>query len=173
MKYLPWLLIILLIGFAFFAYRPSGNNLNKPKDEVKKTFFPSGKIREETPYKNGQPHGLAKLYYESGAIHQESQYINGKANGVSKFFRQDGSLKFESNFKGGQQHGFDRLYDNKGNLVSNINYAFGKKDGKAVIYNNDGTVCNLVYKEDVEIEKVCDKKSENQIEANDSSQASN
>ena len=160
MTRLVWILLTLIIFFGV-SCTPEPE---VTKDGIDKTYFESGKIREEIPMKNGKPHGLVLVYFENGNVHQESHFENGLPNGVSKFYRGDGSLWFESNFKDGKQQGFDRFYDKKGNLTSETNYENGKKNGKGVTYNKDGAVCHLIYKDDEEVEKNCEQKKSDPVE---------
>ena len=47
-------------------------------DGVAKEYYPSGKIKIEEPYKNGQIDGVAKAYDESGKVIQQATFKNGQ-----------------------------------------------------------------------------------------------
>jgi hypothetical protein len=49
----------------------------KPLTGLVKSYYKSGKIWRETPYKNGEQEGLKKWHYESGGIKSEAYYKNG------------------------------------------------------------------------------------------------
>ena len=51
-------------------------------------YYPNGKLKKETNYKNGKKHGLQKLYYKSGKLKDTREYYNGKR--VNSYFYSTG-----------------------------------------------------------------------------------
>ena len=47
--------------------------------EVKKEFYPNGKLKAEVLFKNGKAEGIGKGYYENGNLNIEITYNNNKA----------------------------------------------------------------------------------------------
>ncbi|MBC8884478.1 hypothetical protein H9X57_17170 [Flavobacterium piscinae] len=56
-------------------------------------------------YKNGKLHGIKKVFYNTGLIAEESNYINGIKDGPYKKVAENGIVLEESFFKNGQYHG--------------------------------------------------------------------
>ena len=50
--------------------------------EVKKEFYPDGKLKSETNYKNDKADGIRRVHYENGKLKSELNYKNG--NVISK-----------------------------------------------------------------------------------------
>ena len=46
--------------------------------EVKREYYGSGALRDETPYKNRERNGIAKYYYESGTPRWVIPYVMTK-----------------------------------------------------------------------------------------------
>ena len=71
--------------------------------EVKKEFYPSGKLKLEFSLNtNGKMEGIHKVYYESGKLKSEGNYINGKLEGIVKWYYERGNLWIEANYKSGK-----------------------------------------------------------------------
>ncbi|MDR2904931.1 MAG: hypothetical protein LBU73_03150 [Helicobacteraceae bacterium] len=60
--------------------------------EIRKSFYDSGKVSYETPYKNGKQEGVAKAFYENGKLAHETSYKNGDKDGISKIYRENGKI---------------------------------------------------------------------------------
>ncbi len=54
--------------------------------EVKKEFYPNGKLKSETNYKNGKLEGVATIYYKNGQLLDEETYKNGEAEGIRRVY---------------------------------------------------------------------------------------
>lgn len=46
--------------------------------EIKKTYYPSGKLESEGNYVNGVKHGVYKEFFEDGTLWKEWNFVNGK-----------------------------------------------------------------------------------------------
>ena len=77
--------------------------------EVKKEYYPSGKLKSEVNVVDGKVEGLAKMYYENGNLKAEENYINGKYEGISKTYYESGQLKQEGNHKNDMQEAENNL----------------------------------------------------------------
>lgn len=73
-------------------------------------FKSTGKIAEETTYKNGLLHGHVKNYSDKGILIEDVLYENGKANGLAKYFELSGSLKERGVYKNGIRVGKWEFY---------------------------------------------------------------
>ena len=63
-------------------------------NEVKKkiSYYENGQKSQETPYIDGQQHGVATWWYSNGQKWQETPYVDGQQHGVETWWHQDGSL---------------------------------------------------------------------------------
>lgn len=105
--------------------------------EMKKAYYPSGKIQSETLYKDGKMHGVRKLYYANGKLQSESYYKTGKMEGTVKLYYPSGKLKSEIPLKNGEVDGIRKSYYASSNLCLEIAY----KNGQAIsgfIYTENG-----------------------------------
>ncbi len=52
--------------------------------EVKKEYYPNGRLKAEWNYDNGKLGGISKVYYEGGKLQYEVHYKDGKQEGITK-----------------------------------------------------------------------------------------
>ncbi|MCB0442790.1 MAG: hypothetical protein KDC50_01930, partial [Flavobacterium sp.] len=80
-------------------------------------------------YKNGQLHGVKKVFYNTGLIAEESHYENGIKEGPYKKVAENGVILEESFFKNGQYHGQAIFREAAGDKYSTGEYKKGKSVG--------------------------------------------
>ncbi|MGL2964564.1 toxin-antitoxin system YwqK family antitoxin [Flavobacterium sp. RSB2_4_14] len=98
---------------------------------VRKVFYKSGKIAEETTYKDGIKNGGYKKYAENDVVLEETIYVNGEYDGLAIFRNPDNQITGQGNFKNGKKVGMWKLLE-KGKLI-NVNMdKQGKKFQKRV-----------------------------------------
>jgi len=105
--------------------------------QVRKEYYPSGKLKSETRYINGQLNGIQKGYYESGKLSFEMPFNNGKLNGVQKEYYESGQLESERTYRDGERNGVLKKYYKSGDLMKEVLY----KNGKGIsgyLYDLDG-----------------------------------
>jgi len=73
--------------------------------EIRKGYYPSGKLKSEGSYVKGIKEGIHKKYYESGQLWQGRNYINGKKEGIQKYYYKSGELKEEIYIINGKRKG--------------------------------------------------------------------
>jgi len=110
--------------------------------EVKKEYYPSGKLRYEWNYKNGKKEGIGKEYYESGKIEKEYNFKDGKQDGITKRYYKSGELSSECTYKEGKEEGISKYYYDyeSGALRAEFNYKGGKKEGISRVYYPNGEI---------------------------------
>lgn len=105
-------------------------NYNKGKLEgLRSVFYASGKIAEETMYKNNLKNGAYKRYTETGIIIEESNYKNNEFDGLAIFRdADDGTIVSKGKFVNGKKAGMWQFFQ-KGKLVKeeNMSYPLIKK----------------------------------------------
>ncbi len=106
------------------------NYTNGKLEGLRSVFYPSGKIAEETMYKNNLKNGLYKRYTEAGIIIEESNYSNNEYDGLATFKDpDDGGLVSTGKFIKGKKEGIWQFFE-KGKLVKKENMSFQKKSAK-------------------------------------------
>jgi antitoxin component YwqK of YwqJK toxin-antitoxin module len=107
--------------------------------EIRNGYYKSGALCLETPYVNGERHGIEKEYYESGALWVETPYVDDSIHGIVKVYYESGALLNEAPYVDGEIHGIMKTYDeDKANIVCLALY----DKGREVTYKK-----NLIYKE--------------------------
>ena len=82
---------------------------------IRKVFYLSGKIAEETTYVNGVKEGSYKKYTETKVVLEESIYKNGEYNGIAIFRDADNQIAGQGLFKNGKKVGIWKIRE-KGKL---------------------------------------------------------
>lgn len=107
-------------------------------DGMVKEYYESGKLKEETHYKNGKREGISTWYYETGVIKGERNYKEDQLDGIIRWYYDTGSLGTEFNYKNGKLEGLTKLYWENGNVKADHYYANGKREGLNKQYYNSG-----------------------------------
>lgn len=107
--------------------------------DIRKQFYPSGKLWEEGFYKNGKEEKWRE-YYESGNLKSERFYKNGVIDGISKEYYKDGAVRFEWLHKDGKLDGVRKGYYENGAVESEWPYKDGKLNGIMKSYDEKGNV---------------------------------
>ena len=94
--------------------------INGKLEGVRKVFYKSGKIAEETTYKAGIKNGNYKSYTENGILLEESTYKFGEYEGLAIFKKDDGQISGQGLFKNGKKVGMWKILE-KGK-IKNVNY---------------------------------------------------
>ena len=94
--------------------------------EIKKEYYPSGKLKSEENIINANIEGLFKQYfkryYKNGQLESEANYEDGKEEGLSKGFHKNGKLLYEVNYKNGKREGLEKTYHESGTMSYMGNY---------------------------------------------------
>lgn len=112
-------------------YYPSGvikleaEYKNGQRNGVLSRFYPDGKQQVYEVYADGVLNGGVSTYYNSGNIETEVYYINGVLDGDHKGYYEDGTIKLEGKYLNGKKHGRERQYDANGKPVNEITYNLG------------------------------------------------
>lgn len=97
-----------------------------------KQYFPTGELRSEFIYKEGDTYGISKLYRMNGTLQREMYFLegvnyimlNGKyyiKDGRSEIiYHENGKEEYVGYYKDGQKVDWKK-YDKKGNLISQMN----------------------------------------------------
>jgi len=108
------------------------NTIDKDKVKIEKSYYDSGAIYSEAPYKNGKIHGIVKGYRESGALWRETPYVNGERHGIEKRYYESGTLHWVTPYVDGKIQGIKKVY------VEDTQEIY-----RTVLYNRERTVLTL------------------------------
>ena len=120
--------------------------VNGKLDGVRKVYYKSGEITEETAYKDGIKDGAYKSYTESGIVLEESIYKNGEYEGLAIFRNVENQITAQGIFKNGKKIGMWKILV-KGKL-KNVNMNFQNKKFKKPVMPNQADVKIEVKPED-------------------------
>jgi len=85
---------------------------------IEKSFYPSGQLKIETPYRDGKHHGLQRIYFPSGKLKEEASYVDGKLNGFCRCYNELGLPICDGYFYNDILQGHVTSYDSKGYIKS-------------------------------------------------------
>ncbi|MDP2654324.1 MAG: hypothetical protein Q8Q08_09860 [Candidatus Omnitrophota bacterium] len=108
--------------------------------EVKKFYFPDGKLKAEVNYENGVPNGLGKIYFESGVVSTETIYVNGENNQSKRIYYTNGKLFQEVKFVNGYLAGDWKMYHPNGVLAEVRAYDDQGRQTGIVYYDEKGQI---------------------------------
>jgi antitoxin component YwqK of YwqJK toxin-antitoxin module len=70
----------------------------------------NGEVLAQTWYLHGKQQGKVHQYYLSGKVYSVQKYIDGNLDGVQEYFYEDGTLKTKMPYSAGQLHGLVQLF---------------------------------------------------------------
>ena len=117
MKYLLFFLVVM--------------NCSTPESKklIKKSYFPSGKIREIRSFNDGVRHGLQTAFWENGGKRFEYTAKYGVYEGEFKEWSENGQLFHLAHYKNGQEEGVQKMWHADGQIRSNFVVINGRRFG--------------------------------------------
>lgn len=112
--------------------------VNGKLDGVRKVYYKSGEIAEETTYKNGIKNGPYKSYAENGVVMEESIYKNGEYDGAAVYRNPQNQITGQGIYKKGKKVGMWKIME-KGKL-KDVNMNFQNKNFKKPVMPNQADV---------------------------------
>jgi antitoxin component YwqK of YwqJK toxin-antitoxin module len=83
---------------------------------TKRKYYDNGQLRWETPFVNGQAHGIERCRYPNGKLAWETPWVNDQRHGIARDWHENGQLWFEIAFVNDQRHGIARWWKEDGKL---------------------------------------------------------
>jgi antitoxin component YwqK of YwqJK toxin-antitoxin module len=124
-----------------------GNLVNKLHEgEWKFYHMESNNIMTLENYTADKLNGVRKVYYRSTTLAEETYYKNGLKNGISKLFSEKGVIIDEHNYKDDKFHGVAVYYAGSGVKLYEGSYANGLKTGIWKFYENGKVVKEVIAK---------------------------
>jgi antitoxin component YwqK of YwqJK toxin-antitoxin module len=112
--------------------------VNGKLDGVRKVYYKSGEIAEETTYKNGIKNGTYKSYAENGVVMEESIYKDGEYDGSAIYRNPENQISGQGLYKKGKKIGMWKVLE-KGKL-KNVNMNLQTKNFKKPAMPNQSDV---------------------------------
>lgn len=81
-------------------------------DGAKTTFYPNGKITEESNYKNGVQEGANNYYSSEGVLLKKLSYTKGELQGEAYYYDANGNVTIHGFYKNGKKNGLWQYYKN-------------------------------------------------------------
>ncbi len=126
-------------GFSESAVIEEGEYDAGRKIGVWKTYYPSGKIKNEISYEGGRPKGPYTTYYENGQIEEKGNWSLNKNPGKFTRYYSNGQVQQEFNFdETGKRNGEQKYFHENGQLMMIGNWNGGKEDGEVKEYYDNG-----------------------------------
>ncbi|HZK07772.1 MAG TPA: toxin-antitoxin system YwqK family antitoxin [Bacteroidales bacterium] len=116
--------------------------LNGLQQGLRKAYYNTGLVQEESYFDNGLKDGASKWYNQSGKVIAEYNYQKGEFEGVQKTFHDDGALMTEETYSHNLRQGPFREYYQDGALKTEGDYDNNLKHGIWKEYNPDGTIAS-------------------------------
>ncbi|HPE82860.1 MAG TPA: toxin-antitoxin system YwqK family antitoxin [Aequorivita sp.] len=88
------------------------NYVNGKLDGKIITYYPNGKITQETTYKNGIKEGEDNYYSPDGILLKKLLYANDQLQGPATYYDAYGNVIIEGFYKEGKKHGLWKYYKN-------------------------------------------------------------
>ena len=112
--------------------------VNGKLNGVRKVFYKSGKIAEESTYKDGIKSGIYKSYAENGIVLEDSNYKNNFYDGPAIYRNASNEITGQGVFKNGKKVGMWKMLV-KGKL-KDVNMNYQNKNFKKPIMPNQADV---------------------------------
>ena len=84
---------------------------------VERTWYSNGQLQTETPYVDGEKHGIHREWLYTGPLLNEVSYVDGKRHGNHRVWDTNGRLMWEIPYVDGREHGTHREWSKTGNKI--------------------------------------------------------
>ena len=101
----------------------------KRADGVAMGWFPNGKPKQLSTWKNGIQDGLQKYWWISGHIEREEYFENGEENGECIWYHEEnGRPKIKGYYQNGKPEGLWTWYTNSNEKIFEVYFKNGKEE---------------------------------------------
>jgi len=111
---------------------------------VEKTYFSDGTKRSETPYLNGEIHGVERHWYSDGSIRKETEFSYGKYHGQCLMYDVGGNVLHIINLKNNIKNGYEKsVYPNLYFMYEECFWKNGVQHGVSTWKTEDGDITQM------------------------------
>jgi antitoxin component YwqK of YwqJK toxin-antitoxin module len=103
-------------------------------------FFASGKILEESYYKEGELHGPRTVFFENGQTDYIETYVNGKFDGPYQKFNEQGQLVQEGQYVDNAMSGLWKGWYDSGEMKEEVSFENNNENGPFKEYHPNGKI---------------------------------
>ncbi|MBP7102068.1 MAG: hypothetical protein KBA86_02365 [Bacteroidales bacterium] len=126
-----------------YAYMDKDNVLSdfKPmgKDKVVITsYYPTNKKSCEVTFVNGLRQEVEYTYYPNGKLFEESENLDNNVHGKYKSWNEEGQLKVDQTYYYGVLQGKSIIYLDNGNIYEEANYVYDELHGQLKRFDKNG-----------------------------------
>ena len=128
-------------GKSITYYRSGAVNFERPykdgkRDGLEKSFYESGKPKYEISYREDLMDGKTIFWYETGEKQAEGSYVAGTGKTINYY--RSGAVNFERSFKDGKRDGLEKSFYESGKPKYEISYRDDLQDGKEIYWYETG-----------------------------------
>lgn len=104
------------------------------------SFYPNGKIFEQSWYVNDTLHGERILFYESGALQSIEHLEHGQYSGPYLKYFENGQVSNEGQYENNEMTGIWKRYFDTGELMEEVTFSGNEENGPFRIYHKNGKI---------------------------------
>jgi hypothetical protein len=108
-----------------------------------KGWYPTGVVRFEREFDNGQPNGTWRTWHENGVLASEASFKTGET--IMRFWYETGIVSAEGPARDGSRQGVWRCYRPDGSLREEGTYVNSLREGDWIEYGPDSVQVHVVY----------------------------
>jgi uncharacterized protein len=126
------------------APQKEANYANGKLDGLFRNFYETGKIQEESFYRNNQKSGPSRWYNKDGRLIAMYNYVNGQFDGVQRTYYENDTTQTFSMYGNNVLNGDYKEYYRNGKLKVSGKYMNGIKEGTWTEYDETGKVAKVL-----------------------------
>ena len=118
---------------------------NGIRDSTEIQWFPNGKLKSKSKYKQGLPVDTIIKWYDTGQKMVVAFYEQGVINGKLIVWYLNGNKFCETNYLDGEKNGFETHWLKNGDTTTVIEYKNDELNGVQIVFNKNGIPKNTTY----------------------------
>jgi antitoxin component YwqK of YwqJK toxin-antitoxin module len=113
---------------------------NFAKEGLYESFYPSGKLYEQSTYHNDTLTGERKLFHENGNLLIVEHHEQGRFEGAYKVYYENGQLELEGMYVDNKMTGPWKRYYPSGQLMEIVEFSDNQENGPFIEYHENGNL---------------------------------
>jgi len=122
------------------AKKYEGKFVNDKPEGSFKHYYPTGKLKSITVYKDKGKQAVTKMFYENGQVKAEGKYIDEKKDSIWSFYDDKGKLKSKENYNENKKNGLTKTFYVSGKLADESNWVNDTLEGSSKEYFENGVL---------------------------------
>ena len=108
--------------------------------DIRKEYYPNGVLKQEIPYTNNKPNGVARWYFQTDKQMMECINVNGSLEGKMTRWHVDGTLESEDTYKNNLRNGKSIIHYDNGTIYMEDDYVNDKLNGTHIERHPNGQI---------------------------------